>query len=374
MRQKILIVINDIQKAQEHEWFVKFLDRELFELEFALINSRNTVMDNFLAKENIPTFHFKYHSKRDLPGLVMMLFKRMISGSYDIVHTHLFEASLAGLIASFLARVPKRIMTRHYSDYHHVWFPSAVKYDRLMNTLATDLVAISKNVVNIFVEKEKVPANKIHLIHHGLDMNEYAEDAISDTRISVLRQKYSLSLNSPVVGAISRFTELKGLQFLIPAFKRLLTDFPDAVLVLANATGDYSREIIKMLEIIPDSNKRIIEFENDIAALYKLFDCFVHIPINRTAEAFGQTYIESLASKVPAVFTLSGVAPEFAVDKKNCFIVPYCNQHAVYETLKFVFNNRNNLDRILDEGYKIITEQFDIKIKMNKLTELYKEK
>lgn len=371
MRKKILVILNDIQRAQEHEWFVRFINPTLFEIEYALINSKGSVMDRFLLDSGIETWHFNYKSKKDLPKLFLSLYKRMKIGKYDIIHTHLFESSLAGLTAGYFARVRKRIMTRHYSDYHHVWFPSAVKYDRIMNFLATDLIAISNNVMNVFVELENVCTDKIHLIHHGLDMKEYQPGAVNSERIANIKNKYNLIGKEVVVGAISRFTELKGLQYLIPAFIKLLCDFPNAVLVLANATGDYSNQVNRMLLEIPNENKRIIDFENDIAALYKAFSCFVHIPINLTAEAFGQTYIESLASKIPSIFTLSGVAPEFAVDRKNCFIVPYCDPEAVYRSLHYILTNATVLDSIKEEGYRIVKDQFDIMVKIHKLERLY---
>jgi len=371
MKSKILVIVINIKRAQEHEWFVKMINRDLFDVELVLINGENSVMSQFLSEQNIKTWFFRYSSKRDLPKLTAKLYLMMLKGKFKIVHTHLFEASLAGLTAAFLARVPKRIMTRHYSDYHHVWFPNAVKYDRYLNALATDVIAISENVRNILVNQENVDTRKVHLIHHGLDMSEYKTEAVSNERISELRRKYNIPIDVPVIGAISRFTELKGVQYLIPAFLRVLDSYPDAILLLANAAGDYAKEIKDMLSQIPVKNVRIIEFENDIAALYRIFDCFVHIPVNLTAEAFGQTYIESLASRVPAIFTLSGVAPEFAVNKVNCLIVPYCNSNAVYDAVISILNDRIKFEEMINTGYKTVEEQFDIKIKSAKLEALY---
>jgi hypothetical protein len=61
-------------------------------------------------------------------------------------------------------------MTRHSSDFHHIYFPSAVKYDRFTNWLATDIVAISENVQNILLNWESVNPAKVHLIKHGIDL------------------------------------------------------------------------------------------------------------------------------------------------------------------------------------------------------------
>ena len=77
-----------------------------------------------------------------------------------MVHTHLFEASLLGLSAAKFTRVKRRIYTRHHSTYHHEYYPKAIKYDRLINFLATEIVAISNNVKEVLRRKEGVAENK----------------------------------------------------------------------------------------------------------------------------------------------------------------------------------------------------------------------
>ena len=344
--------------------------REL-ELHFVLINGKGSYMDNFLIKQGIPVYYVNYRSKKDLIRVTFFIFRIILREKFRIIHTHLFEATLTGLTAAWLARVPVRIYTRHYSDYHHVWFPSAVKFDRYNNFLATDIIATSVNVQNILLQKEQVAGGKVHLIHHGIDMSDYQPDSVTPDRISGIRGRYSLLGKGPVIGAISRFTELKGLQFLIPAFERVLSNYPEAILVLANASGDYKKEILALLGNLNPVNYRLIEFENDIAALYKTFDCFVHIPVDATAEAFGQTYLESLASLVPSVFTLSGVAPEFIKDKLNALVVPYKDSNAVEAAIYYILNDEASVKEMIKFGYTSVATMFDIHIKISKLEQLY---
>lgn len=373
MKIKVLSVLFNIAKAQEHEWFVRFIDRSRFELEFVLINAKGSFMDTFLQNEKVPVHHFTYSGKKDLPSLTWKLFLLMRREHYDIVHAHLFEGTLAGMTAARLAGVKMRISTRHYSDFHHVWFPSAVKYDRFINRQATHLVAISKNVQNILTQYEQVPISKIRLIHHGIDMDDYKPGAVHTDRVQVLRTKYNIPEGTAVVGVISRFIELKGLQYLIPAFREVLTQYPDTVLLLANASGAYKSQVENLLKSIPEKNYRLIVFENDIAALYKLFSCFVHIPISASAEAFGQIYLEALASKVPSIFSLSGVAPEFAIDKKNCLVVPFKDEVKVKEALLYLLNPSTDKEQLIKNGYELVASTFDVRNKIRKLEQLYSE-
>jgi hypothetical protein len=67
----------------------------------------------------------------------------------DILHTHLFEPSVVGLLAGALARTPMLIETRHYSDYHtrinKKWH---VRLDQLCTRLSDRVIAVSQHTAD----------------------------------------------------------------------------------------------------------------------------------------------------------------------------------------------------------------------------------
>lgn len=370
-RKKILVIMFQILKAQEHEWFATQMNRNLFDIEFVMINSKDSHLDKFLKNHDYKVYNYVYSGKRSLIPITFSLFLLMWRNRYDVIHTHLFEANLIGLTSGFLSGVPKRIMTRHSGDYHHVYYPKAVKYDRYCNKLATHIIAISENVKMILLDMEGVKSEKITLIHHGVNFDDYNRTDDFRQRVNAIKSKYSLNTDGPVVGVISRFIEWKGVQYIIPAFRRLLNDFPNAILVLANASGTYEDEILKLLKDLPESAYRLIKFENDVPALYATFNCFVHVPISQTSEAFGQTYIEAMASEIPMIISLSGIASEFAKNEENCLIVPYCDSDAIYSSLSVLLNNHELREKLQKNGYDTVRKYFDNRIKIDKITSLY---
>ncbi len=371
MKKKILVILYNITKAQEHEWFVKYIDRQRFEIEFVLINGANGYLHQYLEKENVPVHLFQYSGKTDLPFLVFKLFRLIRSRKYHIVHAHLFEGALAGMTAAWLAGSPQRISTRHYSDFHHVNNPSAVKYDRWINSRSTLIIAISENVKNILIQREGVPESKIRLVYHGIDLSDYATDAAKEERMRALRLKYNLEAMHPVIGVISKFIDWKGLQYILPAFAELISKYPDAVLLLLNAHGPYRDHVNSLLENIPERNYRLIQFENDIPALYKILDCFVHVPINESAEAFGQVYIEALASSVPSVFTLSGIASEFIRDQEHAIVVPYKNSTEILVAINKILSDTRRADEMAERGCAVVKARFDVRKKFIALESIY---
>ena len=245
----------------------------------------------------------------------------------------------------------------------------AVKYDRLMNRLATTIIAISKNVEAILIEREGASREKVVVIHHGFDLSKFTE--VDEESVQRLALKYNPLHKKPVVGVISRFTEWKGVQYIIPAFQKLLVEFPDSLLVLANASGDREKEILNQLRILPKESYVTIKFEREVHALYHLFDVFVHVPIDSHSEAFGQTYIEALAAGVPSIFTLSGIASEIIHDKKNAIVVDYKTSEQIYEGIKLILADDILKDRLIKTAKADVLDLFALKKMIQELEELY---
>lgn len=365
----ITYIISNIDKAFAFEWISTYLNKKKFELNFILLNSKESELETYLRNKNISVERITYTSKKNIPKAILLTYKLLKKHKTQIVHTHLFEANIVGLTAAWLAGVPKRIHTRHHSNYHHIYYPKAVKYDRIVNRLSTDIIAISEVVKDILITKENVASGKIHLIHHGFQFTEFMN--VSELAVNKLKQKYIPNNSYPVAGVISRYTEWKGIQYIIPAFEKLLNTYPNALLILANTTGDYKNEIKKMLQTIPKNNYIEIPFETDIFSLYKLFDIFIHIPITVEMEAFGQTYIEALAARVPSVFTLSGIANEFIKDHHNALVVPHKNSDATYNAMKELLENKTLTANLMNNGEKDVTSRFSFNKMILSLELLY---
>ena len=317
-------IISDIDKALAFEWVAEGLDKTKFDLSFILLNKNpDCDLEKWLKARNISVYYVHYAGKKQLFSAFWKVRKLLKQLKTQVVHCHLFDASLIGLLAAKTLGIKKRIFTRHYATFHHEYFPRAVYYDKFINSLATDIVAISRNVQNVLLEKESVKSEKISLIHHGFKLEMF--ENVSQEDVEELKTKYNLQNKYPVIGVIARWTHWKGLQYIIPAFAKLLESYPNAHLVLANAKGEYVNEIKNLLSQIPQEHYTEISFEKNLSALYQTFHLYVHTPINAEVEAFGQTYIEALAAGIPSIFTLSGVASEFIEHKKNALVVDFCD-------------------------------------------------
>ncbi|MCW3076479.1 MAG: glycosyltransferase family 4 protein [Bacteroidetes bacterium] len=369
LKTKVTYIISNIDKALAFEWIAEGIDKEKIELSFILLNSSDSFLENYLIKRHFIVKRIHYKTKSDLPLTFLRVAKFLLKIKPDAVHTHLFEANLIGLSAAYVCGIKNRFYTRHHSSYHHSYFPKAVKYDRISNTLSTKIIAITSNVKEILHEKENVPYLKIVLIHHGFKLDLF--DKVSSTDINNLKIKYGTLDHYPVIGVISRYTEWKGIQYIIPAFKKLLLQYPKAKLILANAQGDYKAEVSKQLQTIDRNNYMEIDFENNLFALYKLFDVFAHTPIDNHSEAFGQVYVEALASSVPSVFTLSGIANDFIEPGKNALVVPHQNSDEILEAIRTLLTNSELKSKLVNAGLSDVNKKFPLSKMLKELEQLY---
>jgi len=369
VKKNIAYILSFVNKSISFEWIVESLDKSKYTLYFILLNKESSPLEEFLLSKGIAVYRIPYEGKKDVLSAIIKTQRILKKNKTDILHAHLFDASLVGLVAAKLNGIKKRIHTRHNSTIHHNYFPHAVKYDKLINRLSTKIVAVSDTVRKVLIEMEGVNEKKITVIHHGFALNEFTN--ISEQRIQRVYSKYKLSSEKKIyIGVISRYIHWKGIQYIIPAFAKLLAVHPNAHLVLANADGPYN-EVAESLKTLPETSYTEIKFEEDIFALYKLFSIFIHTPIDAKSEAFGQVYVEAMAAGVPSIVTLSGIANDFVIHKKNALVVPFKNSTDIYNCMKELLENEIVRRDIIENGKKIVEELFSLEKMIESLEKLY---
>ncbi len=143
------------------------------------------------------------------------------------------------------------------------------------------------------------------------------------------------------------------------------------MLLLFNTSGDYVNEIDKQLKTLPEYSYKKIAFENEITSVYHLFNLFIHVPINKHCEAFGQTYIECLASEIPLIATKSGIGDEILIDNFNSLVVPYQSADAIYESMIELLVNVALKNYLIQNSLPSVNKLFSINTMIKKLETLY---
>lgn len=171
MKIRIVYIISNIDKSLGFEWIASYINKEKFHLSFVLLNDGNSTLEGFLTQRNIPVKRIEIKNRLGFLMAYVRLGLYFWKGKPDVIHCHLRNAELIGIPTAFFAGIKRRIYTRHFSTYHHLFHPKGVWIDKLISRLATDIVAISNNVRSVLVNWVNIQKEKISIIPHGFDLD-----------------------------------------------------------------------------------------------------------------------------------------------------------------------------------------------------------
>lgn len=368
--RKLVYIVSSVNEVIHYfEVLTSFLQSRRYNIDYIILSEGETYLEKYLKGVGVNVIRTQYTKKAHLPRAIWTIYKHLVTQPHFAVHTHLFEAGLAGMIAGTLARSPYRICTRWHSDMHQQSHPRAVKYDRLCNALATHLITPSAGTKDYLVTHEGVPSAKVHTNEIGFDVEQF--ENVDPQRIENLKKRYNPEGRKPCIGVIARQVEWKGVHHIVEAFRRLRKEVPNAYLILANAKGDYKQKVTELLKELPKSSYTEIIYEPDVHALYRVFDIFVHAPISPYSEPGGQVYVEGLLSGIPCVFTESGVILGFARNKEHCMIVRHEDPVEIHNALRHLIADPTLAKAVAERGQKFAFKHFAAGPRMQELYEFY---
>lgn len=232
----------------------------------------------------------------------------------DVVHCNLFDDSMPGLIASWLAGVRVRVITRQDTGFHWRYTPLWTHLDRWNTRLATHVIAISEECRAFLVEQEHAPPSKVHLVHNGIPPERFT--AQDEGTVARLRERFGIAGHWPIIGTVARFIEWKGYRHIISAAKLLAQKHPNARFLFCGQ-GDQENEIRQLVFAAGLQNHVVFTGwveRAEIASFFGLLDIYLHAA---ELEPFGLVYAEAMMNGVPVVSTPTGAARDAIIDGEN---------------------------------------------------------
>ncbi len=257
--------------------------------------------------------------------------------------------------------------------------------------MATNAISVTNKGVPGMIA-DGVPEEKISVIPNGFDLSLF--EKVGAERVEKLKTKYQIPEGkSPVIGVVARYVAWKGPKYTIDAFRELLKIHPNAYLVIAGSQKHIiarqqkeiaknkakkstygitqgAQEVEERLAQLPSDSYLEISFEDDLAALYQLFDVFVHVPINKDVEAFGQCCLDAMFSRIPSVITRSGCVYDFAVHKEHAWIVDYENTPQITTGILQILANKTLSHQLVHNAFDV-AKTYNIDRQIESLQNLY---
>jgi glycosyltransferase involved in cell wall biosynthesis len=254
--------------------------------------------DPFYAALQVP--YQRVSAPRDVDPLLAARVRRATRKA-DLVHTHLVHADVYGALGAH-----RLVSTKHNDDPFRA---GLFRYaERALARRASRIVAITHALARFQVERVGLPAEKVEVIHYGLDDLPAAWGA---------NPPDDLPRDAQVLLAVCRLEPQKGVDVAVRALPQIRERHPGARLVVLGE-GPQRAELEQLAGSL-DVPVHLPGRVPDVAAWLRRADVLVH---PARWEGFGLALLEAMLASLPVVATNVSSIPEIVSDGETGILVP----------------------------------------------------
>ena len=305
------------------------------------------------------------------------LYRYFKKEQFDIVHTHTFKPDLYGQIAARWAGVPIVIRTSHGFPFGvtssntkkslYLWL------EKFLNMYSDVIFSIAHHIIDTSVKEKIAPREKLVYLGRDIDTQKFNPERFSLEVVTKKKKELGIPENKTVIGIVARLVEEKGYLELFAAYKEVVTQFPETVLLVIGPHEPEKRDaldlsVTKTYRI--EKNVIFLGEQKNTDELYPLMDIFV-LPTHM--EGLGASILEASAFEKPVIASNTGGIPETMEDQKTGILVPVKNVQKLADAIIYLLRNPEAGKNMGREGRKKVVREFDTKVVLARLGEGYKE-
>ncbi len=226
------------------------------------------------------------------------------------------------------------------------------RFWRLLNkfsfSLVERLVVISEESKDIISKDYKI--KNIKVIRNGVEKIKLKKSKKS------LRKELGLPLNKKIFLYVGRITEIKGIDYLIDAFKKV--DSNKAILLIVGDGQDLS-ELKNKVKDYRINNKVIftgLKKHQEVIKYMSASDVFILPSLGETG---GNVLLEARAYGLPIISTKAGWAKEIINEGFDGYFVEQRNSEDIYNKIIYILSNKNLLNKLNKNSRKARLNSWD---------------
>ena len=303
--------------------------------------------------------------------------KEIKSMNIEVIHVQTeFGIGIFGRIVGEALNIPV-VYTYHtmWADYSHYVNPiNSTAIDGLIKKAITRISKFygdksAELIVPSIKTKEALEKyglhKNMHIIPTGLELDKFDPKNKDDKLINQIKEKYGIK-DQFIVTFLGRIAKEKSIDVLIDAMKEIVKE-NDNILCLIVGGGPYLDELKELVK--DDQIEKYIIFtgpklSQEVPSYYHLSNVFVSASVTETQ---GLTYIEAMASGIPAVARYDQNLENVIIDGVNGYFFKETN-----ELVSILLNMMNSdCSKMAREAY-LRAMKFSSEVFYEKVIDVYK--
>jgi starch synthase len=282
----------------------------------------------------------------------------------QLAHSHTWYANLAGHLSSLLYGIP-HVATVHSLEPLRPWkaeqlgggYALSSWAEKVSIEGATAIVAVSEGMrADVLSAYPDVDPAKVHVIHNGIDAEQYAPDPDTD-----VLARYGVDRARPSVVFVGRITRQKGVPVLLRAAARL---DPDVQLVLcagAPDTPELGAEVAGLVEQLRASRSGVIWLSGMLSKreVIQLLSHATLFACPSVYEPLGIVNLEAMACGTAVVASKTGGIPEVVADGDTGLLVPPDDPEALADAINSLTREPDRAKAMGTAGRERAVTEFD---------------
>ena len=244
----------------------------------------------------------------------------------DVVHCHTWYTHLGGILAKLNYGLPL-VVTVHSLEPLRPWkreqlgggYDFSCWVEKTALEMADAVVAVSRETKEDVLRLFDVDESKIHIIHNGINPEEYQPTASRETLV-----EQGIDPDQPFVLFVGRIARQKGIVHLVNAIKYFDPGFQVVLCAGAPDTPEIAAEMKAAVDAAQRQRPGIIWIEKmlDKRKVIELYAQAAVFCCPSIYEPFGIINLEAMACETAVVASAVGGIKEVVVDGETGFLVP----------------------------------------------------
>ena len=284
----------------------------------------------------------------------------------DILHSHLFRASLVASPLAKFCRVPVTVETPHVAEmWRQGWLRGHFLIDRVAGRAVNRYIAVSEANARYLVDTKRLPSQKIQVIQNGCNLERFR--TVQPSPVD-LKRNLGFADDDPVLLVLARLEAQKGHHVLVEAMSAVRAQFPNARLVCVGS-GSLQSQLKEQVEKLGlEESVRFVGYQSNVPDWLALADVVV---LPSFFEGLPLVAIEALAAGRAVVATAVDGTTEVVIHEKTGFTVPPGNSAALAAAICRMLGNAKLRQTLAENGRRWAFENFTLQRFIDQTQQLY---